>query len=958
MPVHFPEPWFYALQPGSVAAVAAEAAAATAATMAADAAAAEKKAAAEAAAAEAAANALHKTPFRGIPDYGMDANDALSPAYGGPGTSSAAAKSSSNGGISGGGGSSGSVSHGRSSKNNSGPNSHSGSKNSGMAQSGSQPSSRIELARLQAAMELGLMPTENHATGATSQPLPPAYKPPESMFYSAEEALAASFTPKADLLAPAKDVEAAAAAAEAEANTAGAKPNAAAAAEGSLTPNDVGWLKASVSALTTSLAALQSAAAASPAQGVLDTGGDGGKSSSSSSGPTKCLVAKVRGMRYSRTDLIDRILILFAHFLVYYVHTLYVLQVWSPQHKRMVCDPTGEKLTSKVAVGAHHDSKRAREKITTYERASSKTGNGARTAEEASGAASDGGQGETKNSGPPVDLVPGEQAGFGGGWRRRLSDEYYNIGANRHLNGSIITDSSRRQLFKDDAHEKLASDTAGLWVAAKRMNGGVSPPRGSEVYKRLYAKHDEQLRKKFNSVTFPSYSHLLDFSQFVPLPKNESNHTLASNETNETSLLYGIHDGSSSTRDSGGDTEVIDSSTSDAVIREDNIAWPLSADTESPENVAQNLLESALAPESTTKAASIDRDLAAIAAEEVGTVSSELPSSTLVSAFSRKCPEGASRRWDNRKKKMVCPHGNVVSSSGDRHSGHMLDSNGHSNDGEMPSGALVDVLKYNISIGIGGGSIDIVQRRVGGVVVATWAKTPLPRPSQALSDGLTCGAFTHVHTDWCRSGDDLLQVRPKWDPSGIGWQAYVCGGGGSSALLGYRPLESRAASVLKPLQTAPSTGEAPATRGSSSSSSSGSPSGDSGGGEAALLSCLGGRRLMFIGDSWARQLFLNVIEVIQVGGCSHPGLNFTLRTTHTCVHLLQSLFLSFSIFNVFIHLCTMRTFRSRLGAKQKTGLATFTEACRCPKKLTASLVAPAPGLTSTGKEIGSFWAMT
>jgi len=290
VPVHFPEPWFFALQPGSAAAVAAEAAAATAATMAADAAAAEKKAAAEAAAAEAAANALLKKPFRGIPDYGMDAIDALSPAYGGPGQSSDAAKSASSGGRLNGG------------KNKSNSGSSSGS--SAKAPDGSLPSIQIELARLRAAMELGLMPSENHAIGATSQPLPPAYKPPESMFYSAEEALAASFAPKADLLAPAKDVEAAAAAAEADANSAKAMPNS---AEGSLTPNDVGWLKASVTALTTSLAALQSAAASSsPAQGVLDTGGDGGKSSSSG-GSTKCLVAKVRECRVRAVIYLERV---------------------------------------------------------------------------------------------------------------------------------------------------------------------------------------------------------------------------------------------------------------------------------------------------------------------------------------------------------------------------------------------------------------------------------------------------------------------------------------------------------------------------------------------------------------------------------------------------------------------------------------------------------------------------
>jgi len=540
----------------------------------------------------------------------------------------------------------------------------------------------------------------------------------------------------------------------------------------------------------------------------------------------------------------------------------------------MVCDPTGEKTTSKVPVGAHHDSKRAREKIKTYERASSRAGSnfGATAAigsEDSSGVTSVSGQGDYENSGPSVDLVPGEQAGFGGGWRRRLSGDVRTFG--RFSDENINHDARRRQLFKDDAHEKLASDTAGLWVAAKRMNGGVAPPRGSEVYKRLYAKHDEQLRKKFNSVTFPSFSHLLDFSQFVSLPTNGSNHTLASDATNETSSTYSIEDSTNSSGDDG----VTESTRSmnDALSREDKTILPSSADTDPSDLNAHSSPESSVALESLANVASIDRDLAVIADEE-NEASYESPSNTEISTVGKKCREGASRRWDNRKKKMVCPHGDAISSTRDEHSSQTADRGSHNIAGDRHAGAFVDALNHSRSIGLSWGSSSPDR---GKLVVEVWAKTPLPRPSQALSDGLTCGTFAHLHTDWCRNGDDLLQVRPKWDTSGISWQAYVCGGGGSSALLGYRPLDSRAASVVNPLLTASPNDDA-AT--SSSTSSGRSSSGDVGS-EKALLSCLGGRRLMFVGDSWARQLFLNVVEVIQVRERLYMNSKISLAHAYT-----------------------------------------------------------------------------
>jgi hypothetical protein len=140
-----------------------------------------------------------------------------------------------------------------------------------------------------------------------------------------------------------------------------------------------------------------------------------------------------------------------------------------------------------------------------------------------------------------------------------------------------------------------------------------------------------------------------------------------------------------------------------------------------------------------------------------------------------------------------------------------------------------------------------------------------------------------MRTELCRAGDDVLQPRPAWDPAGISWQVYVCGGGGSSALLGYTPRDPFAAAVLAPLLLATPPADAPSPSSgpssgdvrsqlssslssrssSSSSSSSTTTTSHSDGGGAALLSCLNGRRLLFVGDSWARQLFLNVIEALQ-----------------------------------------------------------------------------------------------
>jgi hypothetical protein len=107
---------------------------------------------------------------------------------------------------------------------------------------------------------------------AAAAPLVPAhFKPPASVFDTADAFLVASFAPHAGLFAPAKEVLAAEA----------AKKDA---AEDTVTPNEVGWLKASVSALAASLAALQDQSTmTSPLQGgVLDSGA-----------AAKCLVAKV-----------------------------------------------------------------------------------------------------------------------------------------------------------------------------------------------------------------------------------------------------------------------------------------------------------------------------------------------------------------------------------------------------------------------------------------------------------------------------------------------------------------------------------------------------------------------------------------------------------------------------------------------------------------------------------------
>jgi len=163
----------------------------------------------------------------------------------------------------------------------------------------------------------------------------------------------------------------------------------------------------------------------------------------------------------------------------------------------------------------------------------------------------------------------------------------------------------------------------------------------------------------------------------------------------------------------------------------------------------------------------------------------------------------------------------------------------------------------------------------GGASFAA-APAPLVSASQRTVDALTCGAFRSgprgLRPELCPRTADLTQRRPKWETQGIAWQSYLCGPA-SARLLGYRPLDPLAATLLAPLLSELKLDTEIVSRATLAGAGAGAVSGSDGRGAAEVLgpvaapvalgSCLQGRRLFVIGDSWARQLFLNLVDVVQ-----------------------------------------------------------------------------------------------